>query len=100
MKQHHQIDNKSAKELSRNVIIINEFGLHARSAARIAELVQNAKSKVWIIKDGKRVDASSIIDILTLACGKGSNITLTINSWSDIDILNAIVQLIERGFEE
>ncbi len=86
--------------MTRDVIIINELGLHARSAAGIAKIAQNAKSKVWIIKDGQKVDASSIIDILTLACTKGSKITLKIDNRSDNDVLDAIVELAERGFEE
>ncbi len=85
---------------SRDVVIINELGLHARPAAGIAKIAQNAESKVWIIKDGQKADASSIIDILTFACTKGSKITLKIDNRSDSDILNAIVKLIERGFGE
>ena len=92
--------NNSASELSRRVTITNDLGLHARSAAKIAKLVQNVKSNVWIIKDGKKVDASSIIDILTLVCPKGSMITLKIDDQSDLWILNDLVQLIESGFGE
>ncbi|MDA3821948.1 MAG: HPr family phosphocarrier protein [Bacteroidales bacterium] len=87
-------------ELSKNVIIINELGLHARSAAKIAKLAQNAKSTVWVIRGEEKVDASSILDILTLACSKGSIITLKVNNKSDIDILNSIAELVEKGFEE
>ena len=87
-------------ELSKNVIIINELGLHARSAAKIAKLAQNAKSTVWLIRGEEKVDASSILDVLTLACSKGSKITLKVNNQSDIDILNRIVDLVEKGFEE
>ncbi len=90
----------SDKELSREVVIVNELGLHARSAAKIAKLAQNAKSTIWLIKDNEKVDASSIIDILTLACAKGSKIILTVDSKSDIHILNNITALAERGFEE
>ncbi len=86
--------------LSRDVVIINELGLHARSAAGIAKLAQNAKSKVWLIMGEERVDASSIIDILSLACSKGSKITLKIDEESDIDILNEIIELIKKGFLE
>ena len=86
--------------LSRDVVIINELGLHARSAAGIAKLAQNAKSKVWLIMGEERVDASSIIDILSLACSKGSKITLKIDEESDIDILNEIIELIKKGFWE
>lgn len=87
-------------ELSKNVIIINKLGLHARSAAKIAKLAQNAKSTVWVIRGEEKVDASSILDILTLACSKGSKITLKVNNKSDIDILNSIAELVEKGFEE
>lgn len=86
--------------LSKNVLIINELGLHARSAARIAKLAQNANSKVWLIRGKERVDASSIIDILSLACPKGSKITLEITEESDIDILNEIIELVKKGFGE
>jgi phosphocarrier protein len=92
--------NKSANELSKKVIIKNDLGLHARSAAKIAKRAQNAKSNVWIIKDGKKADASSIIDILTLACPKGSIITIKIDNQSDLGILNELVELIESGFGE
>lgn len=87
-------------ELSKNVIIINELGLHARSAAKIAKLAQNAESTVWLIRGKEKADAASILDVLTLACPKGSKITLKVNNKSDIDILNSIVELIEKGFEE
>lgn len=92
--------NKSENELSRSVTITNDLGLHARSAAKIAKLVQNVTSNVWIIKDGRKVDASSIIDILTLVCPKGSIITIKIDNQSDTGILNDLVQLIESGFGE
>ncbi len=87
-------------ELSRDVIVINELGLHARSSARIAEIARKANYNVWIIKDKKKVDASSIIDILTLECAKGSKITLKIDDQSDIDVLNDTVKQFETGFGE
>ena len=90
----------SANKLSRCVTITNDLGIHARSAAKIANLVKNVKSNVWIVKDGKKADASSIIEILTLVCPKGSLITLTIDDQSDLGILNDLVQLIESGFGE
>jgi phosphocarrier protein HPr len=92
--------NNSTNKLSRHVTITNDLGLHARSAAKIANLVKNVKSNVWIVKDGKKADASSIIEILTLVCPKGSLITLTIDDQSDLGILNDLVQLIESGFGE
>ena len=80
--------------------IKNELGLHARSAAQIARIADRSSSNVWLKKDDKMADASSIIDILTLACGKGTKITIIIEDRSDINILNAIVDLVDSGFGE
>ncbi len=91
---------KTGIGFSKEVVIVNELGLHARSAGRIAKLAQNAKSTIWLIKDNEKADASSIIDILTLACPKGSKITLSTDSQLDLDIINDIKALVERGFEE
>lgn len=86
--------------LSREVTIINELGLHARSAAQIAELATQSTSSVWIAKGNHKADASSIMDILTLACEKGTHITIGIENKADIQILEAITELVESGFGE
>jgi phosphocarrier protein HPr len=91
---------KSDRGLYRDVIIINDLGLHARSATKIAKRAQNSKSKIWIIKDGAKADASSIVDILTLACEQGSEITIKIDDQLDHEILNDLVKLVESGFGE
>ena len=91
--------NKMPK-LSKEVVIVNELGLHARSAAMITKIAQAASSKVWVKKDHERVDAASVVDILTLACEKNTKIFIEIDDPSDIDILNNIEKLIESGFGE
>ncbi|NNL76391.1 MAG: HPr family phosphocarrier protein [Desulfobacterales bacterium] len=78
----------------------NELGLHARSAAQIAHIAQNSTSNVWLMKDNQKADASSIIDILTLVCEKGTQITIIAENSEDIDILNAIADLVDSGFGE
>jgi phosphocarrier protein HPr len=88
------------KDLARNVTIINELGLHARSAAKISKIAQQATAQVWIIKEAEKVDAASIIDILTLACIKGSRLTIKIDDPKDIEILNDIEKLVKKGFGE
>ncbi len=85
---------------AKEVEIINDLGLHARSAAQIAGIAQQAESKVWLIKDDEAVDAQSVIDMLSLACAKGSLITVKVESPSDLPILNDIVLLVENGFGE
>ena len=57
--------------MQRKVTIVNELGLHARSAGLIAKLAAKAKSRVWLERAGNRADAASILDILTLECSRG-----------------------------
>lgn len=80
--------------------IVNELGLHARSAAKIAEVAQNAKHNVWVAYEGEKVDATSIIDILTLGAACGSRIEVSIENADDTAILKAIADLVNTGFGE
>jgi phosphocarrier protein len=89
-----------ASPLSKEAIITNELGVHARSAAKLAELAQKAIAKVWIIKDNQRADASSILDTLTLMCSKNTKVIIEIEDQKDAKILDAIIALIEDGFGE
>jgi phosphotransferase system HPr (HPr) family protein len=91
---------KSDSALSREATIINELGLHARSAAKIAKLAQPATGSVWIAKEDRKADASSIVDILTLACEKGTRITICVENKGDLQILEDITKLVESGFGE
>jgi phosphocarrier protein len=91
--------NKNNRQ-SKEVIVTNELGIHARSAAKLSEIAQKAFAKVWIIKDDQRADASSILDVLTLMCIKDTQIAIEIEDQKDTEILDAIVALIEDGFGE
>lgn len=87
-------------ELIRTVTVENELGLHARAAARIVKVVKKARGDVIIEKDGEYADASSILDILTLNCPRGSTITIKVNSPEDKSVLESIEQLIKNKFGE
>ncbi|RLB99042.1 MAG: HPr family phosphocarrier protein [Deltaproteobacteria bacterium] len=91
---------ETGQAFSKDVTVVNDLGLHARSAAKIAEIARDAVSKIWLQKNEERVDAGSILDILTLACGKGSKLTIVINDRSDMKTLNRIVELVKNGFGE
>ena len=85
---------------SRTITIVNDLGLHARSAAKLAKLAETANGSVWITKNGHTADAASMLDILTLACPKGSAVTVSIEDEADIKILERIAALIRSGFGE
>jgi len=86
--------------LTREVTVVNELGLHARSAAKIARIAQSARSGVWVLRGAEKADAASVMDVLTLACEKGTNLTLAADDPQDVPILDALVRLVESGFEE
>ncbi len=90
----------TGKNLACRVTIVNELGLHARTAAKIAKIAQRAAGKVWIMKDGLKVDAVSIIDLLTLEGTRGSTITIVVDSPADAEILKELEQLVAGGFRE
>ena len=91
---------KTEPAFSKDVTVVNDLGLHARSAAKIAQLARDAHAKVWVQKNGERADAGSILDILTLACEKGSKLTIVIDDGADMQTLNRIVELVQNGFGE
>jgi phosphocarrier protein len=88
------------ESLSRELVITNELGLHARSAAKIAEIAQRAAAPVWIERGDEMVDARSIIDMLTLACAQGTVIVVRVEDEGDLPILEEIAALISDGFGE
>ncbi len=94
------IKKEKKDSLSHKTIIKNILGIHARPAAKIAQIAENAKQNVWISTELNRVDAGSIIDILTLGASKGTMVVIEIENPDDIDILNSISDLIESRFGE
>ncbi len=89
-----------ADPLTQDVTLVNELGLHARSAAQIARIARRAKGAVWVLRRGERVDATSVLDLLTLACPQGSRLRIRIEDPADRPVLEALAQLVENGFEE
>ena len=85
---------------SRTLRIVNDLGLHARSAARLAQLAGEAKGGVWVMKNEEVVDATSMLDILTLNCPKDTTITVGIEDEADKNILERICELVRSGFGE
>ncbi len=87
-------------DCSREATIVNELGLHARSAAKIVALAGKAVHGVWLLADAEEIDATSTLDILTLYRPKGSKLKIRIENPVDRPILNAIARLIKDGFGE
>ncbi len=90
----------SAAGALRRVQIVNQAGLHARSAASLARIASRARGAVWLARQGQRADATDIMDMLALACGPGVEVTLEAENAADADVLEQMAALIENGFGE
>ena len=88
------------KTVGQEVVIRNEMGLHARSAGKIVKISEKFESQIRLCRDGNVADGKSILDILTLACPKGSVIRLEATGPDAELAIREIAGLISRGFEE
>ena len=82
------------------VKIINNAGLHTRPAATIVKIAAKYKSDFYIIKDGMEINGKSIIGVMTLAAGKGSELKLVFNGEDEKEASEAIIDYFNRGFDE
>jgi phosphocarrier protein HPr len=90
----------SARGLTRTVIIPNKRGLHARAAAKFVMVAERFDSSIDVIRDGQSVPARSIMGLMMLGAGKGASIELHADGWDAKEALDALVALIESGFDE
>ena len=84
----------------RDVEIVNKLGLHARPSARLTQLASNFKSRVFMSRNGRRVNAKSIMGVMMLAAAKGSTITLETEGEDEVEAMGALAELISSGFGE
>jgi phosphocarrier protein len=86
--------------IRREVVILNELGVHARPAARIVKAASLRKASLWIEKDGERVNGKSIMGVMMLAAEKGSSIVLEADGEDEEELIEEIVKLIYDKFNE
>jgi len=86
--------------VERILTIKNEFGIHARSAAMIVRAVEHCRSSVSLERDGTRVDARSLLDILTLACPKDSQVVVSADGDDACEVVDRIAKLVDDKFGE
>lgn len=80
--------------------IINKLGLHARASAKLTQTASAYESEVWLERNGKRVNAKSIMGVMMLAAGKGSKVTLETNGPDEAEAMEALLALIADYFGE
>jgi len=85
---------------TRTVRIVNRAGMHARPAAEFVKLAGRFTARISVAKDGLEVNGKSIMGVLMLAAEQGSELHLTGEGGDATEALDALADLIHRGFEE
>ena len=80
--------------------IVNKLGLHARAAAKLTHMASGFQSEIWVSRSGRRVNAKSIMGVMMLAAGKGSQVLLEAAGTDADAALAALSKLIADRFGE
>lgn len=80
--------------------IINVLGLHARASAKLTQLASQFPCEVWLSRNGRRVNAKSIMGVMMLAAAKGSTIGIETEGEREEDAMKALLELIANFFGE
>lgn len=83
---------------SKEVTVNNQVGLHARPATFFIQKATEYKSTIWISKEQKKVNAKSLLGVLSLGIIKGTTITLSAEGPDEEDAVNGLVDLISSDF--
>ena len=84
----------------REVEIVNKLGLHARASAKLTQLAAKYQCEVAMVRNGRRVNAKSIMGVMMLAAGKGAKVTLETDGPDEDEAISALVALIGDYFGE
>lgn len=85
---------------SESVTIVNQLGLHARAASKLAQLCQQFSARIELVQEDKTADASSVLALLMLASSKGKTLQVCTEGTDAQQALDAVVNLIKNGFDE
>jgi phosphocarrier protein len=86
--------------ISTTTTIVNKLGLHARASAKLTKLAGSFPCEVWMSRGERRVNAKSIMGVMMLAAGLGSQVTLETNGEREQEALDAILALMADKFGE
>ena len=86
--------------ISKDVTVHNNVGLHARPATFFVQRANSYKSSIWVEKGDRRVNAKSLLGVLSLGIAKGTAITLISDGVDEQEALNGLAELINSGLTE
>jgi len=86
--------------IKQEIEIINKLGLHARASTKLTQAASQFSSDIWIERNGRRVNAKSIMGVMMLAAGKGSSIMLETDGTDEKPAMDSLITLINDRFGE
>ena len=84
----------------REMTITNNIGLHARPATFFIQKANSFKSSIWIEKDDRKVNAKSLLGVLSLGIAKGMVVTLVADGQDENEALDGLIGLVQSGLAE
>ena len=84
----------------REIKVVNKLGLHARASAKLTQAASKYASAVWISRNGRRVNAKSIMGVMMLAAGLGSTVELETDGADEAEAIEAVARLFADKFGE
>ena len=86
--------------VSKNVVVNNQVGLHARPATFFIQKANEFKSSIWVEQEERRVNAKSLLGVLSLGIVKGTAITLIAEGVDEVAAVDTLAELVESNFAE
>ena len=86
--------------ITREVTVTNSVGLHARPATFFIQKANSYKSSIWVEKDERRVNAKSLLGVLSMGIVSGTTVNLLADGSDENEALEGLIDLIENGMPE
>ncbi|QHE90784.1 HPr family phosphocarrier protein [Pandoraea fibrosis] len=86
--------------LRQETTIVNKLGLHARASAKLTQLAAKFQSEVWLTRNGRRINAKSIMGVMMLAAGIGAKVEVETEGTDEQQAMDEILALIANKFGE
>lgn len=85
---------------SKEVTVLNQVGLHARPATFFIQKANEFKSGIWVVKDERKVNAKSLLGVLSLGITRGTEITLVADGADEEESVTELIKLVTSNFAE
>lgn len=86
--------------LQQETTIVNKLGLHARASAKLTQLAARYQCQIWMTRNGRRINAKSIMGVMMLAAGIGSTVLIEADGVDEAEAMAALLALVADKFGE